>query len=146
MNATAVWAGVFAMLCWGSAAICDKLGMRGVGNPVVALLVRMSAATLVLLIWALVTGAFRQVQSVPTSSIVALIGGALLASVLGQGAYFLAMKHADASRIVPFTASYPAVALLLGVLILREPLTLPKVAGTVLVLAGVMLLSGIFGK
>jgi uncharacterized membrane protein len=146
MNATAVMGAVLTMLCWGSAAIFDKLGMKGVGNPVVALVVRLGVATVVTFVFAAATGAFRDLKAVPSSSLWALAAGAILASALGQAFYFLAIKHADASRIVPFTASYPAVALLLGILILHEPLTVPKVAGTALVLGGLMLLSGAFGK
>lgn len=146
MNSAAVTGAFLTMLCWGSAAIFDKLGMRGVANPVVALLVRLGVATLLAFVYAAVTGAFRDLKAVPASNLWALAAGAVLASALGQAFYFLAIKHADASRVVPFTASYPAIALVLGVIVLHEPVTLPKVAGTVLVLAGLMLLSGVFGK
>jgi transporter family protein len=83
---------------------------------------------------------------VPVPNLAALAASALLAAMIGQGAYFVAIKHADASRVVPFTASYPVVALILGILVLHEPLTVPKVAGTALVLCGLMLLAGVFGK
>ncbi len=146
MNAVAVTGALLAMLCWGSAAIFDKLGMRGVANPVVALAVRLGVATLLTFAYIAVTGAWRDLKTVPPGNLWALAAGAVLASALGQAFYFLAIKHADASRVVPFTASYPAVALLLGVLILHEPLTVPKVAGTLLVLAGLVLLSGVSGK
>lgn len=146
MNSSALTGAVLAMLCWGSAAIFDKLGMRGVANPVVALVVRLGVATGLAFTYAAVSGAFRDLKTVPGSNLWALAAGAVLASALGQAFYFLAIKHADASRVVPFTASYPAIALVLGVAVLHEPLTLPKVAGTMLVLAGLMLLSGVFGK
>ena len=146
MNNTALLAGLVTMLCWGSASIFDKVGMRGVANPVVAMVVRMGVATVALAIYATCTGAFREVREVPVPNLAALAASALLAAMIGQGAYFVAIKHADASRVVPFTASYPVVALILGILVLHEPLTVPKVAGTALVLCGLMLLAGVFGK
>ena len=146
MNNTALLAGLVTMLCWGSASIFDKVGMRGVANPVVAMVVRMGVATVALAIYATCTGALREVREVPVPNLAALAASALLAAMIGQGAYFVAIKHADASRVVPFTASYPVVALILGILVLHEPLTVPKVAGTALVLCGLMLLAGVFGK
>jgi transporter family protein len=53
--------------------------------------------------------------------------------------YFYALQAAPASRAVPIAASYPLVAALLGIAFLGESLTLSKLAGTVLIIAGVWL-------
>jgi bacterial/archaeal transporter family protein len=143
VNPTAIAAATFAMVFWGSAAVCDKFGMRGLANPWTALVVRMGFGALVILVAGFFTGAYRDLATASPVNLVALAAGGLLASVLGQGAYFVALKHAEASRVVPFSASYPIVALLLSALLLREPLTWTKVLGTLMVLGGVMLVAGI---
>ena len=76
----------------------------------------------------------------------ALIGSALLGSFIGQVAYYSAMRHADASLVVPMTATYPLVGAMLAIVLLREPLTAHKVAGALLVVAGIIFLKGGFGQ
>jgi len=74
------------------------------------------------------------------------VGSALLGSLIGQVAYYSAMRHADASLVVPITATYPLVGAMLAIALLREPLTASKVGGALLVVAGLALLSGGFGQ
>lgn len=54
---------------------------------------------------------------------------------------FIALTTGDVSRVVPIGAAYPAVTVLAAALFLDEPLTLPRVLGTVLVIVGVILVS-----
>jgi len=146
VNPIALTAATVAMLCWGGAAIFDKLGMRGVDNPLLAIIIRMAFATVILFGYALATGALSQVRTVPRGNVLALLASALLAAIIGQFAYYVAMKHGEASRVVPFSASYPVVAMVLAVLFLREPVTALKIVGTFMVMGGLMLVSGVGGK
>ena len=146
MNATAITAATIALFCWGVTAIFDKFAMRGLDNPMVALIIRFSVVTGVLLAYGLFAGTFRELRTVPPANIWALVGSGLAAAVIGQFAYYTAIKHAEASRVVPFTASYPVVALILAVVILREPLTGLKVLGTFMIIGGLMLVGGVGGK
>lgn len=54
---------------------------------------------------------------------------------------FLALGTGDVSRVVPIGAAYPAVTVLAAALLLDEPLTTVRVAGTALVILGVVLVS-----
>ncbi|NPV79478.1 MAG: EamA family transporter [Firmicutes bacterium] len=45
-----------------------------------------------------------------------------------------------ASRVVPVTAAYPIVAVLLGWMVLKEGLTPLKVLGSILIIAGILLI------
>jgi transporter family protein len=54
---------------------------------------------------------------------------------------FLALSSGDVSRVVPITASYPAVTLLLAAIVLAEKVTSKRVLATSLVIVGVILLS-----
>jgi transporter family protein len=54
---------------------------------------------------------------------------------------YVALGHGPASKIVPITAAYPAVTLIGAALFLSESITLAKVGGMLLVLAGVVVLT-----
>jgi len=56
-------------------------------------------------------------------------------------ALYLALTVGKASTVVPITAAYPAVTLLLAAAVLSEQLTLVRVAGVLLVIAGVVILT-----
>ena len=60
---------------------------------------------------------------------------------MGLALLFVALSSGEASRVIPLTSAYPAVTLLLAVLVLSENLSLHAAVGTVLVVAGVILLS-----
>src|SRR5262245_27792120 len=60
-------------------------------------------------------------------------GWALLGAVAAVGAFvvfFIALDRGDASRVVPVTAGYPLVTVILAAIVLSEELTPPKVLGT----------------
>lgn len=139
MNQTAIVAAIMTMLAWGGAAICDKFGMRGVTNPLLGVMVRLTVAFAGFWAVFLIRGDWRQLRDIPAASLLPLALGGLLGAFLGQWAYFNAIRNADASQVVPFTASYPIVALVFAALILREPVTVSKVLGTLLILAGLVL-------
>lgn len=54
---------------------------------------------------------------------------------------FYALTQGDASRVVPASSAYPAVTLFGAALFLGEAITLPRIIGTILVVAGVVLIS-----
>jgi transporter family protein len=55
--------------------------------------------------------------------------------------FYIALRHGDVSKVVPVSAAYPALALLLSAVFLSEDLSLGKIAGVVVVIGGVVLLS-----
>ncbi len=90
--------------------------------------------------------------------------GAIVLLVLGQGSFntgpdvgwaivsavivvsslvllYVALGNGEASKVVPITAAYPAVTLVGAALFLSESITLGKLAGMLLVLAGVVVLT-----
>ena len=64
-----------------------------------------------------------------------------LAGSLGTITFFMALKAGKASMVVPLTALYPAVAVVLSVLILHESLTFQQALGVTLAIIAVMLIS-----
>jgi transporter family protein len=69
----------------------------------------------------------------------AALSGAL--AIGGLIAFYVAIGHGEVSKVVPITAAYPAVTLLLSAIFLTESMTLVRCIGTGLVIAGVALVS-----
>jgi drug/metabolite transporter (DMT)-like permease len=67
------------------------------------------------------------------------LGGALMA--IGSFAYFFALKKGGAGEITTVTALYPALTLVLSMIILHEELTWRKGVGVLLALVSVLVLS-----
>ena len=64
-----------------------------------------------------------------------------LGSYFGSLAFLVAVDRGTASVVVPLTAMYPLVTILLGVMVLKERLTTSHKAGVVLALAAIFFLS-----
>jgi len=139
MNAF-TWA-LLASFCWGLAPLLEKAGLRGNTDPAVGVFVRsigvMAGALACLPL--LLRGPGR-LSDVTTRSWVYLCLGGFTASIVGQLCFYRALKTGDVSRVVPVGASYPVTACLLGILLLREPVTIEKGIGILLVVGGTFLL------
>ena len=72
--------------------------------------------------------------------IIACITG-LMGGFLGVFLYFKALALGDASVVIPLTATYPVVTMLIAYVALKEPITLVKLAGTLMIVAGCILIS-----
>ena len=70
---------------------------------------------------------------------IAILGG--LCGGIGSLAFFKALEEIDISKLIPITAQYVVVATILGAVLFREPMTLPKIAGVALGVVSVVLLS-----
>lgn len=74
----------------------------------------------------------------PATPWAALAAGLAISGVV---ALYLALGTGDASKVVPVSAAYPAVTLLLSALMLGERLSAARIGGMALVVAGVVLLT-----
>lgn len=70
-----------------------------------------------------------------------MVGSMAIGGALGDSLYVLSMARIGLSRAYPIAATYPALTMLIGTLFLGEPLTAPVVAGLVLVVGGITLIS-----
>ena len=127
------------LLFWGSAPLFEKIGLRGT-SPFVALTVRTTFASLVLLGGCLFLGETRALFSLTLRDYVALGGSGLIAGVLGMFTYFSLLKGGEASKIVPLTAAYPLVTALLSFVILGERLSPLRLLGIFFTILGLIIL------
>lgn len=138
-----------AGLCWGIGEVITKtVLLTGKIGPVTALAVRTSASIpLMWLAYVLVVYRFdlepRTWTQTPAPIMTKLIlGGGLLAGGLGMICFYSALNLGEISRIKPiaFTLA-PAIAVILGWLVLGEEMNLRKALAVMMVLTGVVLLA-----
>lgn len=143
MNSTVLLAVLVAMFSWGLAAIFDKAGLNAAPDmsPISGVVVRQCIALVALCIWALAAGAVEQVRRVSAVAWAYLALSGIAAGGLGQAAYYWAAQRGDISLVGVFCAGYPIVTMLLAWPLLREAITWHKALGTVLVIAGLVVLS-----
>lgn len=128
-----------AMVFWGIAPIFGKLGLGGI-QPLAALTIRSLIISVILVITVSVAGQWGNVTGVTIrdAAFIALEG--VCAALLGQLAYYYALKFGEVGHVSPIVAAFPLVALVLSIAFFAEKVTLFKVAGAFLIVAGIVLL------
>ncbi|WP_371369510.1 hypothetical protein SRRS_26480 [Sporomusa rhizae] len=133
-----LFAGI-AMILWGLAPILGKLGL-GATQPLAALTIRSLVVTIILLIFVTASGQWGNVTEVSAKSAIYIAFEGICAALLGQLAYYYALKYGEVGRISPVVAAFPLVALALGIIVFGEKLTLSKIIATIMIVAGVVIL------
>lgn len=128
-----------AMIFWGIAPILGKLGLSEL-HPMTALTIRSTIITIILLALVTIRGQWGLVTSA-TLKDVGLIGlEGICAALLGQLAYYYALQLGEVSRVSPIVSTFPLVALVLGIIILGEKVTIYKIIAAILIVAGMVLM------
>ena len=135
------WYGVVALLLavtlHSASTVWTKyLGFQAHGLVIVAggLLV---AVPLYLLTWSVVQEPWP--QQIPVRAGWSILYLGVIATVLGFAAFFWVLRHVDATRVALLTLITPILALWLGRWLNAESLTWAVVAGTLLILTGLLL-------
>jgi transporter family protein len=131
---------VFAAICWGIAPIAAKMALRSV-SPVIGMGVRSAIAAGMVSVWLFTTGSYRQAGTLGGRSLVWLTVEALLATVVGDAAYFYALKHGQAGQVSLIMAASPLVTLTVATMLLGEPISLAKWLGATLIIGGLFLIT-----
>ncbi|HKX19695.1 MAG TPA: EamA family transporter [bacterium] len=135
MSTWLMWA-LTAAFCWGLWAVFSKLAMRQA--PAVAVLIWFVIGEIVtvaaLALW------FRPAAFSGTRA-AGFAAASGVAGVLAMLAFLTALRDAPVAVVVPLTALYPVVAIVLGLLVLGEKITMPQAAGAALAIAAGVLLS-----
>lgn len=139
MFRTGVLYALLATILWGMAPVFEKLGLVHI-SPLAGLTIRTAAVTVILVMLALLTRVHTEILRADGRTVLFLIISGILAGLLGTWSYFKALKHGEASLVVPLVGAYPLFALLFSLLLLGEKLTVQKGIGVILIVSGVMLL------
>jgi len=138
MNAF-LWAVVTAGV-WGLVPLMEKTGLAGPIPPALGVMVRSLGVVIGLLLFGWPWLAGDALRTLSWRSMLLLAGGGFLASFVGQLAFYQALKTGALSQVTPVAGAYPLVAALLGWVLLREPLSGPRLLGVGFVVLGVALL------
>lgn len=129
---------ILTAFLWGTTPVLEKIGLGKV-DPLTGVTIRSIAVTAALLIYLLLAGKIKQVfQTDPKTIAIFTITG-IMAGLLGMLTYFVALKKGATSQIVPIAATYPLVTAVLSILILGENVSLLRILGTILIIAGIWL-------
>jgi len=124
---------------WGIGVFLGKLAAQRIG-PQGAFWDFVIGCTPVILIYSLIVFKFKNlIQGDRLGIFLAILAGAI-GSIGSVGLYVL-LSRSEASTVVPLTALYPAVVVILGIILLQESLTLTKLAGIIFSLIAIYLLS-----
>lgn len=125
---------------WGIVPVMEKAGLAGSVPPTVGVMIRSLGVAAGFLLLSVAMPPWQALRGVGWPTVWLLAGGGLLASVVGQLAFYHALKHGALNQVTPVAGAYPLIAALLGWLLLREPLTAPRLLGVLCVVLGVVLL------
>ncbi|MBI4712876.1 MAG: EamA family transporter [Planctomycetes bacterium] len=129
---------ILTALLWGVTPIIEKRALQG-AEPFIGLIFRNMTVTFILVIAVLATGKIKEVLNTSPRTMLLFAFTGVTAGLLAMLTYFAALKLGATSKVVPVTATYPLVTVILGVLILGEQVTLMRVIGTILIIAGIWL-------
>jgi len=130
---------LFGMICWGIAPVFAKAALKNI-DPAAGLVLRTIFAASVVSGWVIITGNFSKVSSIPARTWWLIGIEALLATLVGDLAYYAALKKGDVSLVTIIMSSSPLITILCSVLFLGEQMTLMRLIGAVLVVAGIILI------
>jgi len=125
-------------LFWGIAAIFDKLAL-GKTSPFTGMMIRQFILTAILFAVGVGSGRLGTMGSVDGRTIILFGLSGICGGIAGLWTYYHALRLGGASLVVPITATYPLITVLLSWLVLQESLTLPRIVGTALIVLGIWL-------
>ncbi len=127
---------IIALLLWGLWGLFPKIASNYIGPKSVWIYEGIGVAVLAAIV--LFSIGFK--PEVHTKGIVfGILGG--FAGAVGGLFFLYALSRGKASIVVPLTALYPLITVLLASVILKEPITLKQGIGIALALAAMVLLS-----
>ena len=125
------------VLFWGGTAIIDKIALRE-ATPLAGLVIRSIAVVLSLIIFSFFArGLFSEAFKLSPKTVVLFCLSGIFAGLLGMLTYYSALKDMPSSIVVPLCSTYPLVTAILGMLVLKEGFSLPKLFGVALIVIGI---------
>jgi transporter family protein len=127
---------ILSLIMWGVWGFILKLVSKNVEwyqIYAIGSLVTILAASIIALV-------YRTQLSINHKDI-SIILAANVAGALGYIFFIMALKNGEASVVVPLTALYPAITVILSYIILHENITMLRLIGIILAIAAAVLLS-----
>lgn len=132
---------ILTAILWGVGGYFEKKGLH-LGNlsPQVGITLRTATALIILAVvsfpqWKTVS------QAGSKSLLYMIIGGGVMAGALGMLCFYTALKGAPLTRVMPIAFTSPLFGAMMGVFLAGEPVTLKSVAGMLMTIGGIILLT-----
>ncbi len=130
-------AGVF---CLGLAPLFGKTVLNSV-NPVTAFVLRTTIAAIIIGAWFLSARGYNELLTVPPSLWLIITIEAVLAALLGDLAYFYALKNGNINEVSLIMSCAPLITVILSYFILNELVTSYQILGAFFITLGLVLIS-----
>jgi bacterial/archaeal transporter family protein len=128
-------------ICWGVGGYFEKQGLK-LGNlsPQMGITIRTFVALIILGVvsfpqWKTVT------QAGSKALLYMIIGGGVVAGVVGMLCYYSAIKGADLGKVMPIAFTSPLFGVLMGLIFSHEPISWKTGVGMALTVGGIVLLT-----
>lgn len=131
---------LFGAICWGIAPVFGKMGLARV-DPIAGLCLRTLIASAIVSGWLLVGGGLRAMETVSGKASLFIALEAVLATLVGDLAYYAALKWGGAAQVTLVMSAAPLFTLVVAVVYLQESATWAQVIGAVLIASGLFLVS-----
>lgn len=82
---------------------------------------------------------FKALMTAPPKAYICLMLAGFIGSFLGQLTNLMALKLGEITKVIPVTASWPVLAMIVAFIFMGEPVTAKKVCGVLLVVSGVVI-------
>lgn len=125
---------------WGITPIFEKLSLVK-ASPLTVMTIRFIFTTTIVVTISLVTGKYRELSTLDGMTLLWIILAGILGGIVGLFLYFFALKQDLTSKIVPIAATFPLFTALYASIFLKEAITLPRLAGIVLIVIGLVLIN-----
>ena len=129
---------IFAMLCWGIAPIFGKMALGQV-SPMLILSLRTMVAFFLIFSFNITSNTFEVAFKIPYQLWIFIAIEALLATIVGDLAYFKALKIGNINDVTLIMASSPLITIACSYFFLSEQIYLRQIIGAALIIGGLFL-------
>lgn len=141
MNTETLFFVILAFLGWGIGAFLSKLAANRIGTQ--SIFWDLLGYIPMILIYSMfafkLKNLFSQFQTDKMGIILAFLAG--LIGSIGVISFYYLMTKSEASVVTPLTALYPALTVVLGIIVLHEGVTISKMLGIFFSLLAIYLLA-----
>lgn len=128
---------MFANFMWAAGSIYSK-SFKANANIITAIGIQMLSASIVFFLTSMIFGEFSKIN-ITYKGIASTAYLVVFGSLIGYSCYIYILKKLPSEKAGTYAYINPMVAVLLGVLILDEPVTIKTIASIIIILGGVYL-------
>jgi drug/metabolite transporter (DMT)-like permease len=129
-----------AAICYGIGNVYSKRNVRGLRPMIPALFQVIFAAAIIVPMALVLEHPVGTVDPAP-AAIVAVVWLGILGSGVAYLCYFTILAHWGATRTSMVAYLLPVVGIVLGAVVMQDPITANRIAGTTLIIAGIALVN-----